>query len=91
VARAEPDGHTLLAAPPAPLVLGQWSGVKLGYDPTAFVPVTVLVEVPSILVVHPKVPVASFEQWIAYARAIRRDELWHSGHEYHRPPRPKRS
>src|SRR4051812_41905547 len=40
VARAEPDGHTLLAAPPAPLVLSQWSGVKLGYDPTAFVPVT---------------------------------------------------
>src|SRR5262249_1676733 len=52
VARAEPDGHTLLAAPPAPLVLSQWSGVKLGFDPTAFVPVIVLVEVPSILVVH---------------------------------------
>jgi tripartite-type tricarboxylate transporter receptor subunit TctC len=69
VARAEPDGHTLLAAPPAPLVLSQWSGVKLGFDPTAFVPVTVMVEVPSILVVHPKVPVASFAQWIAYAKA----------------------
>jgi tripartite-type tricarboxylate transporter receptor subunit TctC len=69
VARAEPDGHTLLAAPPAPLVLSQWSGTKLGFDPTAFVPVTVLVTVPSILVVNPKVPVATFEQWIAYAKA----------------------
>jgi tripartite-type tricarboxylate transporter receptor subunit TctC len=69
VARAEPDGHTLLAAPPAPLVLSQWSGTKLGFDPTAFVAVTVLVAVPSILVVNPKVPVASFEQWIAYAKA----------------------
>jgi tripartite-type tricarboxylate transporter receptor subunit TctC len=69
VARAEPDGHTLLAAPPAPLVLSQWSGTKLGFDPTAFVPVTVLVAVPSILVVNPKVPVTNFAEWIAYAKA----------------------
>jgi tripartite-type tricarboxylate transporter receptor subunit TctC len=69
VARAEPDGHTLLAAPPAPLVLSQWLGTKLGFDPAAFAPVTILVEVPSILVVNPKVPVANFEQWIAYAKA----------------------
>jgi tripartite-type tricarboxylate transporter receptor subunit TctC len=60
VARAEPDGHTLLAAPPAPLVLSQWLGTKLGFDPAAFVPVTVLVEVPSVLVVNAKVPVTSF-------------------------------
>jgi len=69
VARAETDGHTLLAAPPAPLVLSQWLGTKLGFDPAAFVPVTVLVSVPTVLVVNPKVPVASFEEWIAYAKA----------------------
>lgn len=69
VARAEPDGHTLLAAAPAPLVLSQWLGTKLGFDPNAFVPVTILVAVPSILVVHPKVPAASLDEWIAYAKA----------------------
>ena len=68
VARAEPDGHTLLAAPPAPLVLSQWLGTKLGFDPAAFVPVTVLVEVPSVLVVNSKVPVTSFAEWVAYAK-----------------------
>jgi len=69
VARAEPDGHTLLAAAPAPLVLSQWLGTKLAFDPNAFVPVTVLVAVPSILVVNPKVPATNLDEWIAYAKA----------------------
>jgi tripartite-type tricarboxylate transporter receptor subunit TctC len=69
VARADPDGHTLLATPPAPLVLSQWMGTRLGFDPTAFVPVTILVTVPSVLVVNPKVPAATFQEWIAHARA----------------------
>src|SRR5262249_34064106 len=44
VARAEPDGYTLLAAPPTPLVVNQHLYSKLGFDPAAFVPVTVLAE-----------------------------------------------
>lgn len=69
VARAEPDGHTLLATPPGALVLSQWLDVKLGFDPAAFVPVTVLVKVPTVLVVNSKLPVTSLAEWVAYARA----------------------
>jgi tripartite-type tricarboxylate transporter receptor subunit TctC len=69
VARAEPDGHTLLATAPGTLVLSPWLDVKLGFDPVAFVPVTVLVRVPTVLVVNPKLPVKSFAEWVAYAKA----------------------
>src|SRR5262252_9144364 len=37
--RAEPDGYTLLATPPAPLVINPSLYVRLAYDPTQFVPV----------------------------------------------------
>ena len=42
VARAEPDGYTLLATPQGPLVISQGLYPKLAFDPTAFVPVTVM-------------------------------------------------
>src|SRR5207237_874951 len=38
VARAEPDGYTLLATPPSPLAVNQSLYSRLGYDPGAFVP-----------------------------------------------------
>src|SRR5215216_958314 len=42
VAKSEPDGYTLLATPQGPLVISQSLYPKLGFDPTAFVPITVL-------------------------------------------------
>jgi tripartite-type tricarboxylate transporter receptor subunit TctC len=69
VARAEPDGHTLLVTPPAPLVLEQWLDPKWAAQAPAFEPVTVLATFPQVLVVNPKVPVKTFEEWIAYAKA----------------------
>src|SRR6266571_105934 len=50
VAKAEPDGYTLLATVPGPLVVSQHYYSKLGFDPTAFVPVTVMVTFPSVIV-----------------------------------------
>jgi len=38
VAKAEPDGYTLLATPPGPLVVSQHLFPKLGFDPSIFVP-----------------------------------------------------
>ena len=58
VYRAEPDGYTLLATPQGPLVISPSFFPKLGFDPTQFVPVTIMARLPYILVVHPKVPVA---------------------------------
>jgi tripartite-type tricarboxylate transporter receptor subunit TctC len=69
VYRAEPDGYTLLATPQGPLVISQSFFPKLGFDPTQFVPVTIMARLPYILVVHPKVPVNTFAEFIAYAKA----------------------
>src|SRR6185295_9512635 len=69
VYRAEPDGYTLLATPQGPLVISQSFFPKLAFDPTQFVPVTIMARLPYILVVHPKVPVNTFAEFIAYAKA----------------------
>ena len=70
VARAEPDGYTLLATPPAPLVINPSLYLKLPYDPTQFVPVTVIAAIPSVLLVNAaKVPANTFQEFVAFVRA----------------------
>jgi tripartite-type tricarboxylate transporter receptor subunit TctC len=67
---AEPDGYTLLSAPPPPLVINQSLYPKLGFDPAAFVPISVMGIVPNALVVNPnKVSAKTVAELIAYARA----------------------
>jgi tripartite-type tricarboxylate transporter receptor subunit TctC len=69
VFHAEPDGYTLLASPPAPFVVNLNLYGKIGYDPTAFVPVSVMSTVPTGLIAAPdKVKSASIADLIAYAR-----------------------
>ena len=50
VARAPADGYTLLITPPPPLAINQSLFAKLGHDPAAFVPVTVVASMPNLLV-----------------------------------------
>jgi tripartite-type tricarboxylate transporter receptor subunit TctC len=70
VAKSEPDGYTLLASPPPPLVINQNLYPHLDFDPLQFVPVVVLGRVPNALVVNPdKVPANSVKDFIAYAKA----------------------
>src|SRR5215471_2826939 len=69
VAKADPDGYTLLAAPPPPLVINQNLYPRLGFDPTEFVPIVIMGRVPNALVVNAKVPLASVTELIAYAKA----------------------
>jgi tripartite-type tricarboxylate transporter receptor subunit TctC len=69
VARAVPDGYTLLATPPGPLVVSQHFFPKLAFDPRTFVPVSIMVQVPTVLVANPKVPVSTFAELIAYAKS----------------------
>jgi tripartite-type tricarboxylate transporter receptor subunit TctC len=69
VAKAEPDGYTLLSAPPPPLVINHNLYPKLGFDPTEFVPIVIMGRVPNALVVNPKVPANSIAELIAYAKA----------------------
>ena len=67
---AEPDGYTLLSSPSPPFVINQNLYHRLGYDPTAFVPISVMGIVPTGLVVSPgKVSVTTLTDFIAYAEA----------------------
>lgn len=69
VARAEPDGYTILAAPKGPLVISQYAYTKLGFDPDAFVPVSIFATQPTILVASAKAPFSTLPELIAYAKA----------------------
>ena len=69
VYKAEPDGYTLLSAPPPPLVINPSLYPKLGFDPTRFVTVSVMAAVPNVLLVHPKVGAGTVRELIAHAKA----------------------
>jgi tripartite-type tricarboxylate transporter receptor subunit TctC len=67
---AEPDGYTLLATPPSPLVINQNLYPKLAYDPEQFVPISVMGVVPNALVVNPhNIAAGTVGELIAYAKA----------------------
>lgn len=69
-AKALPDGHTIVLGYIANLAIGPSLYAKLPFDPVNdFAPVTQLAESPNILVAHPSVPVKSFKELIAYAKA----------------------
>ena len=69
VYRAEPDGYTLMATPPAPLVINPSLFAKLAYDPTQFVPVSVMASIPSVMLVSPKLNMNSVADFVARAKA----------------------
>jgi tripartite-type tricarboxylate transporter receptor subunit TctC len=68
VFRAEPDGYTLLSAPPPPLVINRLLYQNLSYDSTQFVPITVIGAIPNVLLVHPKVGVDTVADFIALVK-----------------------
>jgi tripartite-type tricarboxylate transporter receptor subunit TctC len=68
VARAEPDGYTLLASPPGPLTINQSLYKKLSYDPTKFVPISLVATMPNVLAVRPTLGVSSVPELIALAK-----------------------
>jgi len=70
VFNSDPDGYTLLSAPPPPLVINQSLYPKLGYDASQFVPIIVMASVPNALSVNPqKVPQNTLAEFIAAAKA----------------------
>ena len=69
VYRAEPDGYTIFASPPGPLVTNQALYKRLAFDPTRFMPITVLATIPSVLVVSQKFAGLSLADIIAQLRA----------------------
>jgi len=70
VAKAAPDGYTLLLGNMATLTIIPNIQKKVPYDPFKdFDPVSLIASAPHLLVVHPSVPVNSVKQLIALARA----------------------
>jgi tripartite-type tricarboxylate transporter receptor subunit TctC len=69
VARAAPDGYTLMVAPPSPLSFNHLLYRDPGYEPGKFVPITMLAKIPNVLVVRKELPAASLKELIDYAKA----------------------
>jgi tripartite-type tricarboxylate transporter receptor subunit TctC len=70
VAKAQPDGYTLLVAPSGPMTINPAVYAKLPYDPTKdFAPISLLAEFPLLLVVGAEQPVKSVRELIDYGRA----------------------
>jgi tripartite-type tricarboxylate transporter receptor subunit TctC len=70
VAKAAPDGYTLLATAEATFVVNPSLYAKLSYDAVRdFIPVTGLGLINQVLVAHPAVPVQSVADVIAQAKA----------------------
>src|SRR5262249_25271323 len=67
--KADPDGYTLLSAPPPPLVINQNLYPRLAYDPTEFVPIIIISRVPNALVVNSNIKARTVPEFIAEARA----------------------
>ena len=69
VAKANPDGHTLLYYGSGAW-LAPYMGGKVPYDPvTSFAPITLSTSAPNVLVVNPSLPVASVKDLVARAKA----------------------
>ena len=70
VAKAAPDGYTLLIALTGTLAINPSLYSKLPYDPVgSFAPISLLATSPNILVVHPSVPAKTVGHLIAIAKA----------------------
>jgi tripartite-type tricarboxylate transporter receptor subunit TctC len=65
----EPDGYTLLAAPPPALSINVSLYPKLGYDPSKFVPITILATVSNALLVHPSVNAQTAQELVEFSKA----------------------
>jgi tripartite-type tricarboxylate transporter receptor subunit TctC len=69
VARANPDGYTLLMAPSPTLAVALTIYKNLSYDPVAdFVPLALIAQTPFVLVVNPALPVHSVAELIGLAK-----------------------
>ena len=69
VAKSKPDGYTLYINTVGTHAINPAIYAKLAFDPlTDFTPITNLVYLPSVLLVHPSVPVKNVKELIALAR-----------------------
>jgi tripartite-type tricarboxylate transporter receptor subunit TctC len=70
VANAEPDGYTVLVGATNNFVINQFLYSGMGFDPLAkLAPVTLLVDVPSVIFVPAQIGAKTFDGFVQWARA----------------------
>jgi tripartite-type tricarboxylate transporter receptor subunit TctC len=70
VAKAEPDGYTLLFASPGVLATNRFMYKSMPFDADkAFTPIILLAKSPLIVISGPKVPAKNFQEFVAHAKA----------------------
>ncbi len=69
VYRMAPDGYSLMVSPPSPITFNHLLYRDLGYDPSRFVPVSLLARVANALVVKNDLPVNNVGELLSYAKA----------------------
>jgi tripartite-type tricarboxylate transporter receptor subunit TctC len=70
VAKAEPDGYTLLMASAGILTANQFLYAKMPFDPeTAFAPVSIVADMSMLVVLNPKVDAKTLGEFVALAKS----------------------
>ena len=69
VARANPDGYTLLLASPGPIATNEYMYKDMPYDPAKWVPIAVLATSPYVLVISPHFDAPDVAQVIGHAKS----------------------
>jgi tripartite-type tricarboxylate transporter receptor subunit TctC len=70
VAKAEPDGYTLLFGSPGVLATNRFMYKSMPFDADkAFTPIILLAKSPLIVISGPKVPAKNFQEFVAHAKA----------------------
>ena len=69
VARAAPDGYTLLLASPGPIATNNFLYKDMGYDPARWVPIALLATGPYVLVLRTSFEGSTVKELIARAKA----------------------
>src|SRR5262249_30170508 len=70
VARAAPDGYTILMGPSGPMTINPATYSKLPYDPVRdFAPISTICQFPLLVTVDAKLPIHSIKELIEYAKA----------------------
>jgi tripartite-type tricarboxylate transporter receptor subunit TctC len=68
-ARSAADGYTLMFSPPGPLTINPLIYSDIAFDPTKFVPITLMARVPNVLLVRNNLGASSVQDLIALAKA----------------------
>ncbi|HVE51683.1 MAG TPA: tripartite tricarboxylate transporter substrate binding protein [Casimicrobiaceae bacterium] len=80
VARAAPDGYTLMLSNTAPISLSPFMLDPMPYDPVkSFTHITYIGSVPNVFVVHPDVPAKSVPEFVAWAKQQKQSIPYGSG------------